>query len=229
MLGRLDGNTIGTDTIPSRSWWQTSWNSFPRDPARRAPGTTRAVPEWSPYVNRNAWAGPGDGGWTCPHDSQATQVTPVQPTQSALPVLADHRAEQEGDKRLFGPDHQDHRLIFCQPNGAYYSPDRLGARVKELMIKAGLDGVSLHSLRHTNATESLRNGVPLAEVSRRLGHADQNITLSIYSHAIPADDRAAAKIWNDALGDVIETSKKPAPPETTEGPDLRVFVGNKRS
>ena len=153
--------------------------------------------------------------------------------ESALPVLADHRAEQEGDKRLFGPDYQDHGLIFCQPNGAYYSPDRLGARVKELMIKAGLDGVSLHSLRHTNATESLRNGVPLAEVSRRLGHADQNITLSIYSHAIPADDRAAAKIWNDALGDVIETSKKPAPPETTanyctEGPQKLVVVGNKR-
>jgi integrase len=153
--------------------------------------------------------------------------------ESALPVLADHRAEQEEDKRLFGPDYQDHGLIFCQPNGAYYSPDRLGARVKELMIKAGLDGVSLHSLRHTNATESLRNGVPLAEVSRRLGHADQNITLSIYSHAIPADDRAAAKIWNDALGDVIETSKKPAPPETTanyctEGPQKLVVVGNKR-
>lgn len=55
--------------------------------------------------------------------------------------------------------------------------------------KPGLDGVSLHSLRHTNATESLRNGVPLADVSRRLGHADQNITLSIYSHAIPAADR----------------------------------------
>jgi len=101
-------------------------------------------------------------------------------------------------------------LIFCQPNGAYYSPDRVGARVKELMVSVGLEGVSLHSLRHTNATELLRNGVPIAEVSRRLGHADQNITLSIYSHAVPADSRAAAKVWNDALGDVIQTSKKPA-------------------
>jgi integrase len=99
--------------------------------------------------------------------------------ESVLPVLADHRAVQNQDKRLFGPDYQNHNLIFCQPNGAYYSPDRLGARVKELMGKAGLEGVSLHSLRHTNATELLRNGVPLAEVSRRLGHADQNITLAI--------------------------------------------------
>ena len=148
-------------------------------------------------------------------------------------MLADHRAEQDEDKRLFGPDYQDHNLIFCQPNGAYYSPDRLGARVKELMGKVGLEGVSLHSLRHTNATELLRNGVPLAEVSRRLGHADQNITLAIYSHAVPADSRAAAKIWDDALGDVIEVGKKAGAVRMvahgcTEGPETRALVGNKR-
>ncbi len=153
--------------------------------------------------------------------------------ESALPVLADHRAQQDEDKRLFGPDYQDHDLIYCQPNGAYYSPDRVGARVKELMVSVGLEGVSLHSLRHSNATELLRNGVPIAEVSRRLGHADQNITLSIYSHAVPADSRAAARVWNDALGDVIQTSKKPAAARSlaescTEATQLRVFVGNKR-
>ena len=70
-----------------------------------------------------------------------------------------------------------------------------------MMLKVGLKGVSLHSLRHTNATALLRNGVPLAEASRRLGHADQNITLEIYS-------RAAAKIWDDALGDAIDAGKK---------------------
>ncbi len=101
-------------------------------------------------------------------------------------------------------------MIFCQPNGAYYSPDREGARVVELMRAVGLDGVSLHSLRHSYASELLSKGVPLAFVSERLGHADQNITLSIYSHAMPADTRAAAKVWNDAMADVIEDSKKPA-------------------
>ena len=127
----------------------------------------------------------------------------------AISVLADHRAEQGNDKRLFGPDYRDHGLIFCQPNGAYYSPDREGARVKELMRAVGLVGVSLHSLRHSFASELLSKGVPLAVVSERLGHADQNITLSIYSHSMPADTRAAAKVWNDAMADVIEDSRKP--------------------
>ena len=152
--------------------------------------------------------------------------------ESALPVLADHRAQQGEDKRLFGPDYQDHDLIFCQPNGAYYSPDRVGARVKELMVSVELEGVSLHSLRHTNATELLRNGVPIAEVSRRLGHADQNITLAIYSHAIPADSRAAAKVWNDAMADVVQAGRKPGSARSiaescTGSPHRRAFVENK--
>ncbi len=119
----------------------------------------------------------------------------------ALEVLRVHRQEQQRDRQLFGPDYDDHNLVFCQPNGAYYSPDRLGARVVELMRKAGLEGVSLHSLRHSHASSLLSNGVPIAVVSERLGHSDQNITLSIYSHALPADTKAAAKVWNDAMAD----------------------------
>ncbi len=99
-------------------------------------------------------------------------------------------------------------MIFCQPSGAYYSPDRLGARVVEMMRKVGLTGVSLHSLRHSHASSLLSNGVPIAVVSERLGHADQNITLSIYSHALPADTKAAAKVWNDAMADVITEARK---------------------
>ncbi|MDP8988619.1 MAG: site-specific integrase [Acidobacteriota bacterium] len=127
----------------------------------------------------------------------------------ALEVLRAHQTEQQKDSELFGRDYEDHNLVFCQPSGAYYSPDRLGARVVELMRKAGLDGVSLHSLRHSHATSLLSNGVPVAVVSERLGHRDQNITLSVYSHAVPADTKAAAKIWNDAMADVIAESRKP--------------------
>jgi integrase len=83
----------------------------------------------------------------------------------ALEVLRAHREEQQRDRQLFGTGYDDHDLIFCQPAGAYYSPDRLGARVAELMRKVGLMGVSLHSLRHSHASILLSNGVPVAVVS----------------------------------------------------------------
>jgi integrase len=105
----------------------------------------------------------------------------------ALASLEEHRAEQDRDKLLFGKDYQENQLVFCRPEGGYYSPDRVGARVVELMKKAGLEGVSLHSLRHTHASELLSKGVPIPTVAKRLGHANANITLSIYAHALEAD------------------------------------------
>jgi integrase len=50
----------------------------------------------------------------------------VVPT-SALDALREHRAEQDRDKALFAADYQDNHLVFCRPEGGYYSPDRRGS------------------------------------------------------------------------------------------------------
>jgi integrase len=118
----------------------------------------------------------------------------------ALQVLRDHRIEQDRDRA--------HDMVFCQPTGAFYSPDRMGARVAELLRKAGLHGVSLHSLRHSHASILISEGVPIPVVSERLGHANQNITLAIYSHALPRDKRAAVKLWNKAIAESVEEEKR---------------------
>lgn len=54
------------------------------------------------------------------------------------------------------------------------------------------DGYCLHSARHTHATHLLRQKMPIRAVSERLGHANVEITLSVYAHAIPGDDEALA-------------------------------------
>ena len=43
---------------------------------------------------------------------------------------------------------------------------------------------SLHSLRHTHASNMLTNNYPLIQLSHRLGHADPSITLSIYARVV---------------------------------------------
>jgi site-specific recombinase XerD len=75
-------------------------------------------------------------------------------------------------------------------------------------MRAGLGNLSLHSLRHSHASQLLRDGVPVAAVSERLGHANANITYGIYTHALPADHQAAAMVWNNAMADVIEATRK---------------------
>jgi integrase len=79
------------------------------------------------------------------------------------------------------------------------------------MAKAGLRGVSLHSLRHAHASQLLSEGIPIPTVSKRLGHANPTITLRLYSHALESDELAAARRWDDAFADVVEVHANSAP------------------
>ena len=53
---------------------------------------------------------------------------------------------------------------------------------------------TLHDLRHFHATQLLAAGVPVAQVSHRLGHSSPAVTLNTYSHWIPANDQESADI-----------------------------------
>lgn len=56
-------------------------------------------------------------------------------------------------------------------------------------LKAG----TLHSLRHTHASQLIAAGMDVVSVSRRLGHAKPTVTLRTYAHLYaPKDDQAAA-------------------------------------
>jgi integrase len=112
-----------------------------------------------------------------------------------LEVLERWRMEQARDRELYGAEYAGHGLIFCRPDGEYYVPKQVTARVCEVMRKAGLRR-SLHCLRHSHASGMLSKGVPAATVAERLGHANANVTLSIYTHPLKADRDIAAAVWD---------------------------------
>jgi integrase len=140
-----------------------------------------------------------------------------------LEVLREHHLEQLRQKELYGADYANLNLIFARPNGKHYSPDKEGTRIRRAMVKAGLAGVSLHSLRHSHASELLSKGVPITAVSERLGHANPSITLGIYSHALPADDRRAAEVWSKVMGDALKPQPK------SGGLSLVITEGSKKT
>lgn len=131
---------------------------------------------------------------------------------SAIAMLRDHRSRQSENRRLFGSDYRDDlNLVFCTPSGEYLKPDSITAKVCLLAKKAGLPGVSLHTLRHSHGSQLLANGVPLPVVSKRLGHANVYTTANTYSHALTQDERAAADIWDATVQksiDAIQRVKK---------------------
>jgi site-specific recombinase XerD len=62
-----------------------------------------------------------------------------------------------------------------------------------------LPHISLHSLRHTNATLLISAGVDMKTVSSRLGHARLSTTSDIYTHAIKSGNEKAAGTLSQAL------------------------------
>jgi integrase len=134
----------------------------------------------------------------------------VDVPSDVLEVLREHKQAQDRHRELYGSDYANLNLIFARPDGSYYSPDKVGTRIRAAMRAAGLSGVSLHSLRHSHISELLAQGVPPTVVAERAGHASAKITLDIYAHALPGGNKAAAKLWNDAMSDVIAESRKEA-------------------
>jgi integrase len=82
-------------------------------------------------------------------------------------------------------------LVFCGWDGTPIRPTSLSDRFGIAMKKAGLPRITLHSLRHTHASQLIASGMDVVTVSRRLGHASAAITLNTYSHLITPTDRAA--------------------------------------
>ena len=65
--------------------------------------------------------------------------------------------------------------------------------------------LTVHSLRHSFASIHLMNGTPIPEVSSMLGHANVNITLTVYTHFIPRMQTDSSS----RLAAVISAGKNP--------------------
>jgi integrase len=114
---------------------------------------------------------------------------------SALKKLAAHRKKQQPYREHFGDSYQGD-FIFCNPDGSPLKPDTISASVSLLFRSQKLPkGASLHSLRHTHGSHLLAAGVPLTDVSKRLGHSSPHVTATIYAHALEGRDDLAAKAW----------------------------------
>jgi integrase len=114
---------------------------------------------------------------------------------SALKKLAAHRKRQQPYREHFGDSYQGD-FIFSNPDGSPLKPDTISASVSLLFRNLKLPkGASLHTLRHTHGSQLLAAGVPLTDVSKRLGHSNPQVTASIYAHVLPGHDDQAAEAW----------------------------------
>jgi integrase len=92
---------------------------------------------------------------------------------------------------------RDDALVFGDLEGRHRQPEHFSREWNRTVTRAITQGVEvppirLHDLRHTHATVLLRAGEPVHIVSQRLGHASVVVTLTVYAHVLPGDQKRAA-------------------------------------
>ncbi|HEY6643779.1 tyrosine-type recombinase/integrase [Povalibacter sp.] len=145
-----------------------------------------------------------------------TDLMPDGKARSLLPakllcLLKARRAAAKDDER--GPL----ALVCLSARGKPMHASALLQRgLHPALEHARIRQVRYHDLRHSFASNLLAAGVDIVTVSKALGHANVQITLTIYAHAVPkprygASDRMAAlmeTIWKHRGGKAAASGVK---------------------
>ncbi len=140
-----------------------------------------------------------DGALVMSRPKTGASVRTISVGESVITALQAHRLRQVQDRLATDEWPEDGGHIFLGEMGGVLRPDYATRRLKRLVSEAGLPWIKLHGLRHTMVSLALQNGVDIATVSERLGHADTNITARTYLHGSKESDRAAADVLDSAL------------------------------
>ncbi|WP_200411960.1 site-specific integrase [Virgibacillus salexigens] len=93
----------------------------------------------------------------------------------------------------------DHCLLLCDENGKPFNPTSLKNWWKRFLKRHNLKYIKIHSLRHTSATILINKGIDAKPIQERLGHADIQTTVNIYSHLYKETNQIVSEQLDDIL------------------------------
>ncbi len=125
-------------------------------------------------------------------------------SQGVIDLLKEQRAYQTAQRLKTGDKWQNSNRLFTSWNGAPLNPTYLTSKFRLFKAKHNIEDISVHGLRHTNATLQIAAGTPLTTVAHRLGHANASTTTKIYAHAIKSADEVAA----EAIADILTPNRR---------------------
>jgi integrase len=118
---------------------------------------------------------------------------------ATLEALKAHAARQAVEQADWQEAWVETGFVFTREDGQPLHPWHVSKAFKDHLKAAALPEIPLHGLRHSYATLALSSGVNPRIVSGRLGHSTVALTLDVYSHVLPQQDRDAAERIADLL------------------------------
>ena len=128
-----------------------------------------------------------------PKTSKANRIVAL-PTL-LIEELRTHKSRQAQHRLQVGAAYANNDLVCPDELGGFWPPNNLTSAFRHFVKQNELPQVRFHDLRHSHATQLLKQGIHPKIVSERLGHSTIGITLDTYSHVLPGmQEEAALKI-----------------------------------
>ena len=159
------------------------------------------------HIERNSLYMTGKGTFT-DTTKTASSVRAMKLPEIVFKLLREYKAYQNAERLKLGDQWVESNRLFTQWNGKPIHPDTVSGWFKSFVQRNEFPDVSLHSLRHTNATLLIASGTNIRTVSSRLGHAQTSTTSNIYAHAIRSADAAASDVLDNILSKGSSTNGK---------------------
>ena len=148
------------------------------------------------------------GGLAFKQPKTARSRRAVELAPLTINELKRHRKDQAQHRLLMGSSYANQDLVFPEPDGRPWGPNKLSSAFAALMRRTGFKGFRFHDLRHSHATQLLKQGIHPKIVSERLGHGTIAITLDTYSHVLPGLQKEAADRIDIALRDAFAAENR---------------------
>lgn len=158
-------------------------------------------------IQRNSLYLPGKGLYADTPKTKSSARTIKLPSP-CIPLLEQHRAWQEEYRASLGDQWIESDRLFTSADGSPIHPDTLTSWFSGFVKRHNLPKVTLHGLRHTNASLLIAAGTNIRTVSSRLGHSQTSTTANIYAHAIQSADAAAAEALENILSSKAPVNTK---------------------
>lgn len=110
-------------------------------------------------------------------------------TTGLVRVLSEHKQNLKAQAEELGQEWSEGSLVFPNMAGRIVNARNLQNVLYRIYAKAGIEGATMHTLRHTYATRCFEADIKAKMISKQLGHAKVRTTLDVYVHVLPDTKR----------------------------------------
>ena len=142
-----------------------------------------------------------------PKTASSKRIVPL--SNWVVQTLKTHKIRQTEERLALDAAWKDGGFVFTTSIGTPVDPRNASRAFSQLAERAGLGAWHIHELRHSTASTSLAQGVPVEVVSAFLGHSSIRMTVDTYGHIGDVQLRTAADAMDTALGGVVASGPRP--------------------